>query len=37
MGTEWFHEGGKYYFEIFVNKGELLKIGVTRPDYSTLT
>jgi hypothetical protein len=36
MGTERFEEGGKYYFEIFVNKGELLKIGVTRPDYHVL-
>lgn len=32
MGTEIFTEGGRYYFEIFVNKGQLLKIGVSRPD-----
>ena len=24
-------EGGKYYFEIFVNKGQLIKVGVCRP------
>ena len=32
LGTEVFVEGGRYYFEIFINKGQLLKIGVTRPN-----
>lgn len=32
LGTEIFTEGGRYYFEIFINKGHLLKIGVCRPD-----
>lgn len=36
MGTEIFTEGGKYYFEIFVNKGQLIKIGVCRPTITNL-
>ena len=31
-----FVEGGKYYFEIFVNKGQLLKVGVCRPGPTNL-
>ena len=31
LGSEIFTEGGRYYFEIFINKGQLLKIGVCRP------
>jgi hypothetical protein len=31
IGTEFFTAGGKYYFEIFINKGQLMKIGVCRP------
>lgn len=31
IGTEIFVEGGRYYFEIFINKGQLVKIGVCRP------
>lgn len=31
LGNERFVEGGRYYFEVFINKGELLKIGVSRP------
>jgi hypothetical protein len=31
IGTEIFTEGGRYYFEIFINKGQLIKIGVCRP------
>lgn len=27
-----FTEGGRYYFEIFLNKGHMFKIGVCRPD-----
>lgn len=36
MGTERFAQGGKYYFEVFINKGELFKIGVARPEYESL-
>jgi len=36
MGTEIFAEGGKYYFEIFINKGQLIKIGVCRPTNTNL-
>ena len=32
IGTEVFTEGGRYYFEIFINKGQLVKIGVSRPN-----
>ena len=32
LGTEVFTEGNRYYFEIFIHKGQLLKIGVCRPD-----
>ena len=32
LGNEIFSEGGRYYFEIFINKGHLLKIGVCRPE-----
>lgn len=32
LGTQIFTEGSRYYFEIFINKGQLLKIGVCRPD-----
>lgn len=31
IGTEIFVAGGKYYFELFINKGQLIKIGVCRP------
>ena len=36
MGTEIFSEGGRYYFEIFINKGQLIKIGICRPTVSNL-
>ncbi len=36
MGTEIFSEGGRYYFEIFINKGQLIKIGVCRPTITNL-
>lgn len=36
MGTEIFTEGGRYYFEIFINKGQLIKIGVCRPSITNL-
>jgi hypothetical protein len=36
MGTEIFTEGGRYYFEIFINKGQLIKIGVCRPSLTNL-
>lgn len=29
-------EGGRYYFEIFINKGNLIKIGVCRPNVTKL-
>lgn len=31
VGTEKFYAGGRYYFELFLNKGQLVKIGVCRP------
>lgn len=36
MGTEVFTAGSRYYFEIFINKGQLIKIGVCRPTFSSL-
>lgn len=36
VGTEIFTEGGRYYFEIFINKGQLIKIGVCRPTVTHL-
>jgi hypothetical protein len=32
LGTEVFQAGGRYYFELFINKGQLIKIGVCRLD-----
>lgn len=32
LGTEVFEAGGRYYFELFINKGHLIKIGVCRLD-----
>lgn len=31
IGSEIFTAGGRYYFELFINKGQLIKIGVCRP------
>ena len=31
LGTEEFIPGDKYYFEIYITKGSLIKIGVSRP------
>lgn len=36
LGTQRFVEGGIYYFEIFINKGQLMKIGISRPDVQNL-
>lgn len=36
MGQEIFTQGGRYYFEIFINKGQNLKIGVCRPTVASL-
>lgn len=36
IGTEIFNEGNRYYFEIFINKGQLIKIGVCRPNVNNL-
>ena len=36
LGTEIFTEGGRYYFEVFINKGQLIKIGVSRPNITNL-
>jgi len=36
MGTEIFSAGGRYYFEIFINKGQLIKIGICRPSITNL-
>ena len=30
MGSQTFYEGNRYYFEIFLNRGAQLKIGVCR-------
>lgn len=31
-----FVAGGRYYYELFINKGQLIKIGVCRPNPSNL-
>jgi hypothetical protein len=36
IGTEIFLAGGRYYFELFINKGQLIKIGVCRPNIVNL-
>jgi hypothetical protein len=31
LGNYVFTPGDKYYFEIYINKGQLIKIGIARP------